>query len=194
VAGFHQQPSPSKLGRCWCPPAGRASLRRRGSANMAAVPDNDGYFSDAPEKESESPGRSVPSSSAVTVSQPPPGPVAHGRPPPEASSSYREACIAEGSPAAHWARSATKFVDGRKEKLGKQVRKLRCLSLCTGMWSEGMVAEVPARGLEMFELEIKNQCSSGFFRRSGARKPSWARVRFVLLGGVRRQQGRMSHE
>ncbi len=61
---------------------------------------------------------------------------------PEPDGGYRSLCLASGSPAAHWAAPLAKFFDAQQSKLGGQSRKVKVLSLCTGMMAEAMIAEV----------------------------------------------------
>jgi hypothetical protein len=56
---------------------------------------------------------------------------------------FRASASEQLSPAAPWAVPLTQFVDVKRAGK-KQCRKLRFLSMCCGLHSEGMVADVPA--------------------------------------------------
>jgi hypothetical protein len=56
--------------------------------------------------------------------------------------SYKDSAVAPASPAESWATVLTAFFKKKSQELGHQVRKISVLSLCTGMWTEGLVAEV----------------------------------------------------
>ena len=45
------------------------------------------------------------------------------------------------SPASHWLKPLLDCSAGHRKANGQQTRKIKMLSLCTGMWSEGMVAQ-----------------------------------------------------
>jgi hypothetical protein len=54
----------------------------------------------------------------------------------------RERCVSALSPAYHWARTMVGWTDDRRKVLGEQVTPLTFLSMCTGMFTEGIAAEV----------------------------------------------------
>ena len=100
-----------------------------------AASGNDGYDSDtgAPKLSSAASGKSLKPSSEL------PGHI--DRDVDSTVGYYRKACLAVGSPAASWAVPLSAFVDEKRLKLGKQLRKIKLVSVCTGLNSEGMVAE-----------------------------------------------------
>jgi hypothetical protein len=56
-------------------------------------------------------------------------------------SSMAKSCQARASPASHWCTPLREFFEAKWP--GKQHRKVRVLSMCTGMASEAMVLEAP---------------------------------------------------
>jgi hypothetical protein len=54
----------------------------------------------------------------------------------------RDSWLVPSSPAYHWAGKLLPFFDAKRAALGCQTRKIKVLSMCTGMFCEGLTMEV----------------------------------------------------
>jgi hypothetical protein len=117
---------------------------------MSSQQDDQGYQSDDGEGHPAGgqPGLGNISSGAAEVADDP-APREHFRPVvlEKGLVDVRSQCLESTSPAHHWAKTLIPFVDDRRlsSGLADQCRDITMLSLCTGMYSEGIVAEVPWR-------------------------------------------------